>query len=124
HKLSGKHSEEQRFKEAERFLNIFSKAKLVITSRIHCALPCLALGTPVIFINYGFSNNSDQSRFKGITDLFNTINIDPQGNISSNFGFKEGDLIHENIKLQNPTRHKEYADRLKESCYNFINFNV
>ncbi|WP_264821067.1 polysaccharide pyruvyl transferase family protein [Acinetobacter schindleri] len=36
-------------------LEKYSTAKLVITSRIHCALPCLAMGTPVIYIN-GFDN--------------------------------------------------------------------
>lgn len=28
----------------------FSRAKLVITSRLHCAMPCVALGVPVYFI--------------------------------------------------------------------------
>ena len=30
-------------------------AKLVVTSRMHCAVPCIALGIPVIFVNYQFS---------------------------------------------------------------------
>lgn len=32
-----------------------SKAKLVITSRMHAAIPCLAVGIPVIFINKEYS---------------------------------------------------------------------
>lgn len=124
HKLPGSHSEEQRFKEAERFLNTFAKAKLVVTSRIHCALPCLALGTPVIFINYGFSNASDQSRFKGITDLFNTITIDEKGNVQSNFGFKDGDLIDEFTIDSNPEAYKKYADDLKAKCFDFVDSSI
>ena len=32
------------------------EAKLVITSRIHCAMPCAAMGIPVIFINEDIDN--------------------------------------------------------------------
>lgn len=34
----------------EKNLRFYQGARLVITSRLHCALPCLALGTPVILI--------------------------------------------------------------------------
>ena len=40
-----------RFTEAYRLVEMYASAKLVITQRIHCALPCVAMGTPVIFIN-------------------------------------------------------------------------
>ncbi len=33
------------------------EAKLVITSRIHCAMPCAAMGIPVIFINEDTGNS-------------------------------------------------------------------
>ena len=33
---------------AKNLLNKYASAKLVITSRIHCAIPCLSLGTPVL----------------------------------------------------------------------------
>ena len=36
--------------KAERLLSLYAGARCVITSRLHCALPCLALGTPVLFI--------------------------------------------------------------------------
>lgn len=32
------------------YLKLYQGADLVITTRLHCALPCLALGTPVVFI--------------------------------------------------------------------------
>jgi hypothetical protein len=118
HKLSGFHSEERRFDEAEALLNKFAAAKLVITSRIHCALPCLALGTPVIFINYGFNNNSDLSRFSGISELFNTINISDSGEIKANFDLNG--QIGVDSKFTNPTRHMEMAAKLKEKASAFI----
>lgn len=34
--------------EAQRLLDLYRTAELVVTSRLHCALPCLAYGTPVI----------------------------------------------------------------------------
>lgn len=40
---------EARLKEAQRLLDIYRKAKLVITSRLHTLLSCIAFGTPVIF---------------------------------------------------------------------------
>jgi hypothetical protein len=34
---------------AQERLDLYKKAKLVVTSRLHCALPCIAFGTPVLF---------------------------------------------------------------------------
>lgn len=39
-----------RQKYASSLLEKYATAKLVITSRLHCLLPCLAYGTPVIFL--------------------------------------------------------------------------
>uniref|UniRef100_UPI0015D321BC polysaccharide pyruvyl transferase family protein n=1 Tax=Acinetobacter sp. YH18001 TaxID=2601197 RepID=UPI0015D321BC len=52
------YTEDEKFILAEELLKKYSTAKLVITSRIHCALPCLALGTPVIYLN-GFEKEFD-----------------------------------------------------------------
>lgn len=59
-----------RFKAAQEFLDELAQAKLVITSRIHTALPCLAFGTPVVFVNVGFE---DQTRLKGLIELMHQI---------------------------------------------------
>lgn len=40
----------QRFDNVKKLLDTYQSAKLVITSRLHCALPCLALGTPVLLL--------------------------------------------------------------------------
>jgi hypothetical protein len=49
-KENSKLSWETRFKNVESLLNTYQSSKLVITSRLHCALPCLALGTPVLLL--------------------------------------------------------------------------
>ena len=48
---------DERMNEAKLLLNRYKKAKLVFTSLIHCALPCVAMGTPVVFVEGGFNNN-------------------------------------------------------------------
>jgi len=67
-----------RMNDVKTLLVKYGKAKLVITSLIHCALPCVALGTPVVFIDFGFNNSwANRDRFKGITDMFEVYsNID------------------------------------------------
>ena len=44
-------SPKDRMKKARDLLELYrDKARLVITSRLHCALPCAAMGIPVIMI--------------------------------------------------------------------------
>jgi len=115
---SNTYSTEEKFEMAEDLLKKYAKAKLVITSRIHCALPCLALGTPVIFVN-GFDSFVDTSRFDGIIDLFNRVDIDSQtGNFTTNFSLN--DKIDENTIVKNLEKHHVLAQPLKETCKKFI----
>ena len=109
---SNKYSEDEKFKMAEDLLNKYARAKLVITSRIHCALPCLALGTPVIFVN-GFDSFVDSCRFDGILELFNRIDINSKtGEFSSNFDLKA--KIDNNTTIKNLEKHHDLANVLKE----------
>ena len=70
-----------RFTEAYRLMELYASAKLVITQRIHCALPCVAMGTPVIFINSpkmpggGGSSGKSSPRTVGLTPLFHTLDL-------------------------------------------------
>jgi len=63
----------KRYEIAESMLDRYAGAKLVFTSRIHCALPCLALGTPVYFLDSGFYGSAMRDRFDGILDLMNVL---------------------------------------------------
>src|SRR5262249_33119050 len=51
---------------AQQLLKLYSSAKLVITSRLHCALPCVAFGTPVILLRRGIESDP---RFAGLREL-------------------------------------------------------
>ncbi len=72
----GNNDPKKRLEEANDYLNELSSASLVITSRIHCALPCATIGVPVIFLDYKFNSKSDRSRFDGILDFFPTFSCD------------------------------------------------
>ncbi|NUY80870.1 polysaccharide pyruvyl transferase family protein [Flavobacterium sp. MAH-1] len=118
---AGIHTDEQKFAMAEDILKKYAKAKLVITSRIHCALPCLALGTPVIFVN-GFDSFVDSCRFDGILDLFNRVDVDAKtGKFTTNFGL-EG-KIDRNTMVKNLEKHHALAEPLKAKCREFIALN-
>lgn len=112
-------NDEQKFEMAEALLHKYAKAKLVITSRIHCALPCLALGTPVIFVN-GFDSFVDSCRFDGILELFNRIDIDSKtGEFTANFPL-EG-KISKNTMVKNLEKHHDLANALKEKVRSKLN---
>ena len=58
--LSVHKSREEKFALARAHMNRLARAKLVITTRLHSALPCLAYGTPVVLL----CDNLEDSRLK------------------------------------------------------------
>jgi hypothetical protein len=104
----------EKFAMAEDLLHKYAKAKLVITSRIHCALPCLAMGTPVIFID-SFDTFVDSCRFDGILELFNHVTVNSKtGEFKANFELP--DKINKNTMVTNLGLHHKLAEPLKEKC--------
>ena len=71
----------KRFVDAYERLRNYSRAKLVITQRIHAALPCVAIGTPVVFLDGtkmsapDMKSRKSAQRFKGLLDLFHSIRL-------------------------------------------------
>ncbi|HUQ67150.1 MAG TPA: polysaccharide pyruvyl transferase family protein, partial [Flavitalea sp.] len=117
HYHPARHSEKERFSVAEDFLKKYATAKLVVTSRLHCALPCLAFGTPVIFIHFGFRNEYDSCRLKGVTDLFNTIYIDDKENFTPNFVLNG--KINADFSIRNPETFTTNAHLMRNVCNAF-----
>ena len=70
-----------RFTAAYELIEMYSRASVVITQRIHAALPCVAMGTPVIFISSpdmpggGGTITKASSRTAGLTPLFHTLDL-------------------------------------------------
>jgi hypothetical protein len=60
--------------EATELLEFYRKhARLVITTFLHCALPCIAMGIPVVVFfprpQSEFQKMSDEQRFSGLTEI-------------------------------------------------------
>lgn len=102
--ISTASSETERFNLASRFLRHYANAEVVVTSRIHVALPCLAFETPVLFVN----PEIDESRFDGIAELFTTVSADELEAMSTS---EVAELIN---KLRNPSDYIVIRESLKE----------
>ncbi len=111
-------SDFDRLAEAERLVKLYARAKLVVTSRIHCALPCLGLETPVIYTKRKNDEEISSCRFGGLIDLFNVIVGDENG-FNSCFEY-DGKFI-DSSKITNPTKWKKLRDNLKKQVENFVN---
>ncbi|NLN33422.1 MAG: polysaccharide pyruvyl transferase family protein [Flavobacteriaceae bacterium] len=113
-KIPSKYNHEEYFKQAEELLKRYARAKVVITSRIHCALPCLGMGTPVIYIHSQRENEEHNSRLDGILELFDNIIYVNKNKIRSSKSFSSPDQI------KNADKHKMYAESLIEKVQRFI----
>lgn len=113
-------NDNDKFKKADEILKKYENAQYVITSRIHCALPCLAMGTPVVFINKADDTVFSSCRFDGLIELFNLITI-KKGKVLSNFLGKKlkCDSIFTNKEL-----HKPYQEELIKRCRTFISKSI
>lgn len=106
-------TEEARFHEAERLIKKYATAALVVTSRIHCALPCLALETPVLYVENTDQAETSACRLGGLYDLFNVIKS-TNGNLHTSFKCEVPISSKSNIK--NKTAWKEIAEKIKKDC--------
>ena len=62
-----------RLNMAKYMLQCYKLADNIITSRLHCALPAIAMGTPVIFNHY---DQDKDSRFTGLQDILQNDNME------------------------------------------------
>lgn len=122
---SNKLSNEEKYQIADETLKKYAKAKLVVTSRIHCALPCLAMGTPVLFLFNGLEDQAGHlSRFKGTVNHLNILTTKPKAEVDALFEadmnvFSPQDIDWNNPPL-NPTSNTELSNNLKKRVMDFI----
>ena len=125
HYINGETDHNVLMRLAKNLLNKYAGAKLVITSRIHCAIPCLSLGTPVLFILKGLSDEDQHmSRFRGILDHINILTLQNKEELNTLFG-KKMNCYHPNeidwdSPPKNPLTFKKLAEDLKKKCYEYI----
>ena len=105
-------------KKAEDLVKAYAKASCVITSRIHCALPCLGLDTPVIYVNNDLQKDVSSCRLDGLSQLFNIVHWTGTSlKIESNQTICRIDK--NNFPLNN-TEWKKYAEELINNCNLFF----
>ncbi|MDE7310119.1 MAG: polysaccharide pyruvyl transferase family protein [Eubacterium sp.] len=99
---------EERMQKVEELLKKYQGAKCVITSRLHCALPCLALETPVLLVY--------KEEYKGRMETYlQHLHVTTSQEIKNNeIGF--------NIKNPpvNKMNYKTVRDNLKKVCMDFV----
>lgn len=64
---------QEKMVQAHHLLSLYQRAKLVVTSRLHCILPCLAFNTPVILL---FNAWDTDPRFDGLSELMSIVGRD------------------------------------------------
>lgn len=102
-----KYSVKEKFSMAREQLKMISESELVITSRIHTALPAVSLGTKVIFLTDGLDHINQKSRLEGLSDYF--------------YCCKTSDLSELNIKNISPKKsHKGISKDLIEKIDQFF----
>lgn len=94
-------------------LKLYQGAHLVITTKLHCSLPCLALGTSVLLL-YDTSFPENKDRIGTYLSYLNYIKRED---------FFSADIQFENPP-KNPTKYLELRNTLEKNVINFINKNT
>lgn len=103
----------ERMNNVENLLKKYQSAKLVITSRLHCVLPCLALETPVLYIH----NKEDidvKNRLGDYLKLLNYITKDEL--ISKN----DKEFVEFISAIKNKKEYLVYRESLEKQVSAFI----
>jgi hypothetical protein len=96
-----------RLERAEALLDLYAGARAVVTSRLHCALPCLALGTPVLFV----PTQRDRYRQQPALDLTASVN---------QRAFLKGGGFDPEMPPPNPEGFVPLAEALRQRVRDFI----
>jgi len=99
---------EVRKKNVEELLTVYQNARCVVTRRLHCALPCLAMGVPVLLVR----GDEDDTRFDPYYSFLNHASVDEF--IQGNFDY---DFLN---PPENSSQYKQYADKLTSEVQAFI----
>lgn len=105
--------EEARFTIAEYFLYLYQSAHAIVTTRLHTALPSLALRTPVVLIKD--DDNYDPVRYSGLDNLVRNATVDEYMNDYNLFDLDDpGD---------NPARYLKIRQSLIEKCVKYTGYD-
>ncbi len=125
--VDGNHplSTEDWLQMAEDFLKKYMSAQLVVTSRIHAALPSLSFETPVIFMTSERMESpkidfNTPGRFDGIVDFFRKMTVKTFGIDTDDVVLNGFEKIDVNTSFTNKDNWRLYAKDLYEKCVHFM----
>lgn len=108
--LTSFYNHDEKFFMAENLLRLYENASCVITDRLHCALPCLALETPVLLLN----NRGMRERFEGLNQLVKEVS------------FEEYKLNYNIFDVNNPPKNSNDYLKIRkdliQKCSNFTGY--
>lgn len=118
-------SQESLFKRTEDLLNKYASSQYVVTSRIHCALPCVGVGTPVLFTLNDLMESKKNligspGRYGGLIDLFHVVNYVKDRVITNELDLKKEKKLSLHTSFDNKPQWKEIANRLVSQCEQFV----
>lgn len=99
---------EARLARAEELLQLYARAGCVITTRLHCALPCLAFGTPVLLLD----SAANRLVLSGLHDFLHHCSVDEL--FAGRAGF---DVMS---PPPNPDRHPPCTEALRARVAEFV----
>lgn len=100
---------EQRMNDVETLLKKYQESHLVITTRLHVMLPCIALGTPVILLHKGYYDKDRLDTFLDWVDNY----------VDEDFLSMDIKDILKNPK-ENSNQYLKTADFINQKCKEFI----
>jgi len=107
---------EDRFSRAEELLKKYSEAELVLSSRIHCILPCLGLNTSSIYFDQIDDHPLSSCRKEGLIELFNVISLNKTVVVENKYG-----ILNKSSNVTNSNDYKKYSDVLTKDSNSFVN---
>ncbi|MCR5653110.1 MAG: polysaccharide pyruvyl transferase family protein [Ruminococcus sp.] len=100
---------EERCEMVKEMLTVYQNARCVVTKRLHCSLPCLAMDVPVFIIK----EMEDDIRFDPYYDFFYRTTVTKFMNDEYEYDFLN--------PPPNKGFHKPYRDELIKVCEEFVN---
>ena len=126
--LTSFYNANEKFFVAENLLKIYENAYCIITDRVHCALPCLALKTPVLFINSakfaperfeGFDKILLQSSFEEYMENYNIFDVENPPKNPNNYLKIREKLIRTTKKFTGYCREDYHSNFTDEETINY-----
>jgi hypothetical protein len=110
--------EDEKLEYARELLHKYAKAAFVVTSRVHCALPAVGMGTPAIYVNDLNQGEVSECRMDGLLELFNVIDFE-DGKLTPRFKW-DGGQIGFDTKLSNSPAYLKLKEGLMDKVKAFV----